>query len=171
MGLRNQAKVLGVNLKEGTLKCCRNLQETNAEYERKSSIAYARAPAAGVGGRVRRAAPAAPGFAARAENGGPCRARALRARPSGDPHPSAGTLPSGGSSRGRSPGLPCGSRARLHLQPVAHPHHSGPAQGHMQIQRIAAFRARNLAEDAHIQSARDGRLRAGHANRLRRGPA
>ncbi len=185
----NQAKVFSIVTEEGTLKCCRNPQVTNAEYKRKTGVKNAQestaavqssadieGPAASgssttVGSPVRQARPTTKGAQICPDNTAPCRARALPARPSGDPHPSAGTLPSGGSSRGRSPGLPCGSRARLHLQPVAHPHHSGPAQGHMQIQRIAAFRTRNLAEDAHIQSARDGRLRAGHANRLRRGPA
>lgn len=184
----NQAKVFSIVTEEGTLKCCRNPQVTNAEYKRKIGVENAwestatvqdsadiADPASGsstaVGSPVRRARPTTKSTRTRPDNTGPCRAHAFPARPSGDPHPSAGTLPSGGSSRGRSPGLPCGSRARLHLQPVAHPHHSGPAQGHMQIQRIAAFRTRNLAEDAHIQSARDGRLRAGHANRLRRGPA
>ena len=184
----NQAKVFSIVTEEGTLKCCRNPQVTNAEYKRKIGVENAwestatvqdsadiTDPASGspttVGSPVRQARPTTKSARTRPDNTGPCRARALPARPSGDPPPSGGATPWGRSSRGRPPGLPGGSRAQLHLQPMAHPHHSGPAQGHMQIQRIAAFRTRNLAEDAHIQSARDGRLRAGHANRLRRGPA
>ena len=185
----NQAKVFSIVTEEGTLKCCRNPQVTNAEYKRKTGVKNAQestaavqssadieGPAASgssttVGSPVRRARPTTKSARTRPDNTGPCLAHAFPAQSSGDPHPSGGATLSGRSSRGRPPRLPGGSYAQLHLQPMAHPHHPGPAQGHMQIQRIAAFGTRNLAEDAHIQSARNGRLRAGHANRLRRGPA